>query len=344
MEMTRWQRLAAWCRGESTRHRGVFSGFCTPTTTDTSLPSMPRWLALAGGARLLTPKPHPKLRHTRSDTAAGTAYLSRYGRHEVPSPLPALRSLRRNRSAGTLNRASPSPSSESVYTIVIKLPEAPMAAGASGSITMRCEPESPSVSRAVTVTDVTGVTDGVTDASGVTDESDAHQPHCPLSRAASRRTRVQDEDEASSDGGLPLPPPPPVSRRPSQLPDFRIPLNARVIPKQLVKIHNPKKKKKREEKKQDRKAAKTLSAILLAFIITWTPYNVLVLIRVMLECDDCIPDELWNFSYYLCYINSTVNPLCYALCNASFRRTYVKILTCTWHKNKHQAAGRLHYN
>ncbi|XP_037080089.1 muscarinic acetylcholine receptor DM1-like [Pollicipes pollicipes] len=128
--------------------------------------------------------------------------------------------------------------------------------------------------------------------------------------------------------------------RPSQMPDLRIPLNARVIPRQPA----PKKKKKREEKKQDRKAAKTLSAILLAFIITWTPYNVLVLIRVMLQCGDCIPKELWNFSYYLCYINSTVNPLCYALCNASFRRTYVKILTCTWQKNKRHPASRVYYN
>ena len=36
------------------------------------------------------------------------------------------------------------------------------------------------------------------------------------------------------------------------------------------------------EKKQDRKAAKTLSAILLAFIITWTPYSVLVIINAFL--------------------------------------------------------------
>ena len=37
--------------------------------------------------------------------------------------------------------------------------------------------------------------------------------------------------------------------------------------------------KQRHEKKQDRKAAKTLSAILLAFIVTWTPYNVFTVVR-----------------------------------------------------------------
>lgn len=37
--------------------------------------------------------------------------------------------------------------------------------------------------------------------------------------------------------------------------------------------------KQRQEKKQDRKAAKTLSAILLAFIVTWTPYNVFTVVR-----------------------------------------------------------------
>jgi len=37
--------------------------------------------------------------------------------------------------------------------------------------------------------------------------------------------------------------------------------------------------RQRQEKKQDKKAAKTLSAILLAFVVTWTPYNVFTVIK-----------------------------------------------------------------
>lgn len=137
-------------------------------------------------------------------------------------------------------------------------------------------------------------------------------------------------------GGGSVSTPSTVTRRPSQMPDIRIPLNAKNIPKTLtgkgiLNKQPNKKKKKLQEKKADRKAAKTLSAILLAFIITWTPYNILVLIKSITACSLSIPQELWDFFYYLCYINSTVNPMCYALCNATFRRTYVRILKCKWH-------------
>jgi muscarinic acetylcholine receptor M3 len=147
-----------------------------------------------------------------------------------------------------------------------------------------------------------------------------------------------------------------IARRPSSAVP---PLNARIIPKPLttkgstgtlssssvLPVAQPrKKKKKNQEKKQEKKAAKTLSAILLAFVVTWTPYNILVLLKTIMVDDDAIPDGLWDAAYYLCYINSTINPMCYALCNASFRRTYIRILTCKWDNSRRQALNRGYYN
>ncbi|KAI5699568.1 hypothetical protein M8J75_005152 [Diaphorina citri] len=140
-----------------------------------------------------------------------------------------------------------------------------------------------------------------------------------------------------------------LNRRPSHISDIRIPLNAKMMNKNAKLLGKQvalgKKKKKSQEKKAERKAAKTLSAILLTFIITWLPYSILVLLKPITTCSECIPNGLWDFFYYLCYINSTINPVCYALCNDAFRATYIRILTCKWNKNNRALMNRaMHFN
>ncbi|CAH0385693.1 unnamed protein product [Bemisia tabaci] len=234
-------------------------------------------------------------------------------RNHPPPPLAHLDA--RSLPSAPANRLhSRSISNDSVYTILIQLPPRLDSAGATDGPTIKMISDEP-------VIGYRGLGRGVGVGVGA---------------------RLDGEPFSHSPG---------LNRRPSQFHDARMPLSAKAMQKDmhgknsLAGPKNPnKKKKKTQEKKADKKAAKTLSAILLTFIITWTPYNILVLIKPLTSCLDCIPQPLWDFFYYLCYINSTINPVCYALCNASFRRTYVRILTCKWQNRNRAAMNRGFYN
>lgn len=75
---------------------------------------------------------------------------------------------------------------------------------------------------------------------------------------------------------------------------------------------------------RERKAAKQLGFIMAAFILCWFPYFVFFL--VVAFCKSCCNEHVHMFTIWLGYINSTLNPLIYPLCNENFKKTFKKIL------------------
>ena len=102
-----------------------------------------------------------------------------------------------------------------------------------------------------------------------------------------------------------------------------------------------KKKGKQKSENRAKKALKTISIILGAFVACWTPYHILAIIAGF--CPTCINVHIYMFSYFVCYLNSPINPFCYAASNQQFMNAFKRImrgdLSMKWTKESFWNSG-----
>ncbi|KAI8504262.1 Histamine H1 receptor [Branchiostoma belcheri] len=82
----------------------------------------------------------------------------------------------------------------------------------------------------------------------------------------------------------------------------------------------------RKLKFHSRKAAKQLGMLIGCFLVCWLPYSILFM--VVSFCEKCVDPNVFMGTIWLGYVNSTLNPFLYPLCNGNFRRAFRNMLRC----------------
>ncbi|XP_043921753.1 histamine H3 receptor-like [Protopterus annectens] len=77
---------------------------------------------------------------------------------------------------------------------------------------------------------------------------------------------------------------------------------------------------------RDKKIAKSLAVLVCVFTICWAPYKLLMLFRSVFK-GQFVNDYWYELSFWLLWLNSTINPFLYPLCHSSFKRAFVKLFS-----------------
>lgn len=77
------------------------------------------------------------------------------------------------------------------------------------------------------------------------------------------------------------------------------------------------------------KARRTIGCILISYVISWTPFHVVSLLTSA-YCSTvkwlCVSSNLYSWVYWMCYLNSLLNPICYAVTIRGINRMICKRL------------------
>ncbi|XP_078673249.1 muscarinic acetylcholine receptor M2-like [Branchiostoma floridae x Branchiostoma belcheri] len=72
------------------------------------------------------------------------------------------------------------------------------------------------------------------------------------------------------------------------------------------------------------RAVRTLAVVSVVFLVCWLPFITMYLVTA--ACPACVSSTAYNVSYWLAYINSSLNPIVYSLLSPEFRKAFKKVL------------------
>ncbi|XP_015730321.1 histamine H1 receptor [Coturnix japonica] len=152
------------------------------------------------------------------------------------------------------------------------------------------------------------------------DEEDPHSQDSDLSAASDSDTFS--ENTPSGEQSNPNPDRECIPQENTENRDFR---GLTCLRKTWQTLHTRSKSHLRKQHvSREWKAAKQLGVIMAAFILCWIPYFVLYMVTVFQHREQFY--KLHMFTIWLGYLNSTLNPFLYPLCNENFKKTFKKIL------------------
>ncbi len=88
--------------------------------------------------------------------------------------------------------------------------------------------------------------------------------------------------------------------------------------------------------KRSMKSAQSLALLIMAFLITWLPFEIANIYDPL--CEYCIPAYWVWWTYYFIYLNSAINPLLYPLMQRQIREG-LRELFCKWRCGKNRVTA-----
>ncbi|XP_067656444.1 histamine H3 receptor-like [Haliotis asinina] len=74
------------------------------------------------------------------------------------------------------------------------------------------------------------------------------------------------------------------------------------------------------------KAARALFVLVIVFGFCWFPFEIMALVKSV--CEDCVDPVLFEVSFWILWLNSTINPALYPLLHRRIRSAFIQLLRC----------------